>query len=478
MQRYRALHGLLSWSVLFGGGWLWATPALAQCPNTIPNVGDYGTGSYSVKPLGGPCLPLTVNVKNTLPGSINVLTLFDYKGGPISPDSLKRDTLHTYTRPGKYTIVQFSEKDGRKLIACPTVYVYDTLPPSVRMVPCGSTQAKLIFDLDQSPRYDSHWISWGDGNILELPPHTQTVSHVYDTPPPHTISVWGTVNPGLCRSKDIFFRFDPSNSTVPPSIKSLIQQGSSSAELMVANPLKSELLLVKRSTTGLWESTGHIISKENEILTLSLSPLDVSCFQLQPTDTCLTEIYQSEIVCSGTLKLHSSDQAHEISWKTMEIPDQSKVSIQKDAVFWKDISQQGTSGTVIDLDLDCGREHCYQLLITGSSHHVASELICQPTPAAFCDLVAPYSIPDAFSPNGDGINDVFEIKGKVPSPFELTIFNSWGTVIFQTTDQQQPWNGTIQGTPLPAGTYFYNLIVGTSSLGSRHTRQGAVLVIK
>ena len=472
----RALHRLVSWSLLIGAWCLLAPSVLAQCPNTIPRLSEYGTGSYSVKQVGNSCLPLTVNVKNTLPGSINVFTVFDYKGGLISPDSLKPDTLHTYTRPGKYTIVQFSEKDGRKLIACPTVYVYDTLPPTVRLIPCGSTRAKLIFDSNQSPRYDSHWISWGDGNILELSPSTQSVTHVYDTPPPHTIRVWGTVNPGLCQSRAVLLTFDPIRGVELPSISSLTHQGASTAELMVTNPLKSELLLVRRLESGPWESTGRTIKKEKETVDISLDPLNVLCFQLQPTDTCLAESYQSEIVCSVVMQLQSSDQANELSWKTLEVPAKAQISIQKDATVWKDVSSQGTSGTLDDPDLTCGREHCYQLLITGLSYRVTSPMICQRTPASFCNQVEPVFIPDAFSPNGDGVNDVLEVRGK-PS-FALSIFNAWGAVIFHTTDQHLSWDGAYQGTPVPPGAYFYSISTGDPALGRRHNRTGSVLVIK
>ncbi len=478
MSRYRALHRVVSWSVLIGVGWFLTTSVLAQCPNTIPQVSDYGTGSYSVKQVGGSCLPLTVNVKNTLPGSINVLTLFDYKGGLISPDSLKRDTLHTYTRPGKYTIVQFSEKEGRKLIACPTVYVYDTIPPNVRLVPCGNSQVKLVFDNNQSPHYDSHWISWGDGNIVELSPFTQSVSHLYDTPPPHTIKVWGMVNPGLCRSRDVLFKFDPTNIVEAPSIKSLTQQTASSAELVISNPLKSELLLVRRLASGLWESTGRTVKKENETLSFAIDPLNVLCFQLQPTDTCLAGSYQSEVVCSVIMQLLSSDHANELSWKTLELPTKAKVSIHKDSVFWKDVSSQGTTGYLDDPNLSCGREHCYQLLITSPTQSVSSRPLCQRTPPSYCYLLAPVFIPDAFSPNGDGINDVFEIKGELPSTFELTIFSPWGTVVFHTTDRLQSWNGKYQETWVPPGTYPYSFTLRDPGSGGQYTRKGSVLVIK
>jgi gliding motility-associated-like protein len=65
--------------------------------------------------------------------------------------------------------------------------------------------------------------------------------------------------------------------------------------------------------------------------------------------------------------------------------------------------------------------------------------------------------PNAFSPNGDGINDVFEIKGTGISNYELIIFDRWGGVVFQSTDPTQAWTGGINGYFVPDGFYTYTL---------------------
>ena len=69
-------------------------------------------------------------------------------------------------------------------------------------------------------------------------------------------------------------------------------------------------------------------------------------------------------------------------------------------------------------------------------------------------------ISNAITPNGDGINDnLIAINADdcpLPEDNELTIFNRWGNVVFQTTGYQNDWNGVNKnGNPLPEGTYFY-----------------------
>src|SRR6185369_14819161 len=51
-------------------------------------------------------------------------------------------------------------------------------------------------------------------------------------------------------------------------------------------------------------------------------------------------------------------------------------------------------------------------------------------------------IPDAFSPNGDGLNDVFQPKGFGITRYELSIFDRWGERIFTTSDMTQGWDGS------------------------------------
>ncbi|MFZ4784248.1 MAG: gliding motility-associated C-terminal domain-containing protein [Flavobacteriales bacterium] len=65
--------------------------------------------------------------------------------------------------------------------------------------------------------------------------------------------------------------------------------------------------------------------------------------------------------------------------------------------------------------------------------------------------------PNAFSPNGDGINDVFEIKGTGIFDYELIIFDKWGGIIFQSVDPKQAWTGGIDGYFVPDGVYTYTL---------------------
>ncbi len=71
---------------------------------------------------------------------------------------------------------------------------------------------------------------------------------------------------------------------------------------------------------------------------------------------------------------------------------------------------------------------------------------------------------NGFSPNEDGINDTFVIKGLEKFPdHHLRIFNRWGNLVFESTNYQNDWDGTWKGLPLPDGVYFYLLLDGAGN---------------
>jgi gliding motility-associated-like protein len=65
-------------------------------------------------------------------------------------------------------------------------------------------------------------------------------------------------------------------------------------------------------------------------------------------------------------------------------------------------------------------------------------------------------IPNAFSPNGDGIHDRWEIKDLNTYPgATVEVYNRYGQLVYKSSGYPQPWDGTFNGNPLPVGTYYY-----------------------
>lgn len=86
-------------------------------------------------------------------------------------------------------------------------------------------------------------------------------------------------------------------------------------------------------------------------------------------------------------------------------------------------------------------------------------------------------IPNMFSPNGDGINDVFMVYGNTIASVEMHIYNAWGQEVFMSKDQRQGWNGTMSGKMQPAGVYVYIVIVKLQN-GATVNRKGNITIIR
>ena len=110
----------------------------------------------------------------------------------------------------------------------------------------------------------------------------------------------------------------------------------------------------------------------------------------------------------------------------------------------------------------------YKLELTGKGNCMVSDTI-------FVKVLRTPFIPNAFSPNGDGINDRWEIKYLNSYPgSEVSVFDRDGQPVFYSVGYSLPWDGTYKGKPLPIGTYYY--IVNPKN--GRKLMSGSVTILR
>lgn len=85
--------------------------------------------------------------------------------------------------------------------------------------------------------------------------------------------------------------------------------------------------------------------------------------------------------------------------------------------------------------------------------------------------------PNTFTPNGDGVNDVFHVYGKEISELELYIFDRWGELLFTSNDMEIGWDGTVNGNMAKTDTYVWKATYVETS-GKEHTVTGHVNLLK
>ncbi len=86
-------------------------------------------------------------------------------------------------------------------------------------------------------------------------------------------------------------------------------------------------------------------------------------------------------------------------------------------------------------------------------------------------------IPNAFTPNADGRNDVFHIFGHTIKETTLQIFNRWGELVYDGDGYNEGWDGTFEGKPLNTGVYVYRAFIKKNS-GLTVTLQGDLTLIR
>ncbi len=105
-----------------------------------------------------------------------------------------------------------------------------------------------------------------------------------------------------------------------------------------------------------------------------------------------------------------------------------------------------------------------------------TEFIASPDCIVVCE--EPYVfIPNAFTPNGDGKNDLFRVRGEVIEEVSLMVYGRWGEEVFFTKNPEEGWDGTYEGEELPSTVYGFYLTVRCIG-GSTYRKRGNVTLIR
>jgi gliding motility-associated-like protein len=146
----------------------------------------------------------------------------------------------------------------------------------------------------------------------------------------------------------------------------------------------------------------------------------------------------------------------------------------KVSISWGTISYSWAPAESLDHD-DIAKPYANPVESTTYTLTVTSDKNCVAVKNIFVKVLKTPLIPNAFTPNNDGINDMWDIKYINMYPaVTVEIFSRSGEKVYFSRGYSSPWDGTSRGSVLPVGTYYYIVNPGSG----RKTTSGYVTIIK
>lgn len=233
-------------------------------------------------------------------------------------------------------------------------------------------------------------------------------------------------------------------------------------EIASNSELDTYKLLKSSSRTGSFDTLETFITTDTEITTSdtdSEPDTKISYYKLVSVNACGNETTSSDIINNIVLEVEQEGFNNTLTWNSFKEGNLVDYDIYR-IVSNSEPELIGSRNFIFFDDniesLQSYSQFCYFVRGTEEgafeSDYSQSNIVCvYLKPRVF--------IPEAFTPNDDGINDLFQpVFTFIPKDYELRIYNRWGNVIFETGDYTKAWNGKEpNGNPAPAGAYIYYL---------------------
>jgi gliding motility-associated-like protein len=428
------------------------------------NLGSVSANAFATPSSG--CAPLTVNFTNE---STNALT-YEWTFGDGSTSSASEPT-HTFTNPGVYNVRMIAINPNacteRDTIIIPITVTNDTMNASFNYTLLDSCENYIVSFVNTSTPVSGGTLAtanfewfFGDGS-----------SFSGLTPPIHEYASGGTY-------EVILVMTDPNACNSPDTMKKTIIINSLMVTAGISLPdtcLSGAITFGNISANG----TSYFWSFGDGATSTEHTPIHTY-------DT--TGSYNVMLVVSNPESCNGSDTAYIVAnifpipvasfTSTPLIPEANvptafvNRSIGATSYYWS--FGDGTSSTEANPVHQYQRSGDYEVCLTAINQHGCKNRVCRMITAEVRPLV---DVPTAFTPNGDGTNDVLYVRGYGIEHLEFRVYNRWGELVFETNNQAIGWDGTFRGTPQEMDAYAFTLHA-TFYDGKSVSRKGNVTLIR
>ncbi|RDB06286.1 T9SS type B sorting domain-containing protein [Runella aurantiaca] len=431
-------------------GLVFTQVTLAQCPVPAQFGPQWVDGSFGIAgtEVGTQCTGRSVTV--TTPSSVvNARYIFDYKNiGDTS--QAKPTTSFSYIQPGYYSIVQLGTVNGKPSVWCNSIQVYGTSKPSFSLTSeCGNTTKLTINTTGLA--FGRYLVDWGDGKPTQIyTPGQPDLSYTYANSGAYQIKVRGEGTLALngCNADSDPQTFEVLNDPAPIT----------SATATVVNNLYGQISVTVPNTV----KVKNYSFTKNGVETLRVnspyvdSTLNASqsgaCYQVAYADACDRKPATMPTVCTIYLQAEK---------ETLKWSPESPFSTAVNTYTIEKLNENGQvvatypAGNTTEWPMDISDndvEVVYRVRATSVNGQTSL------SNAISYGRTVKLFVPDTFSPNNDGLNDTFDIKGQLINKLEITVYDRWGNVLYNTKDLTKGWDGTdVNGRELSPGFYTYKI---------------------
>jgi len=205
---------------------------------------------------------------------------------------------------------------------------------------------------------------------------------------------------------------------------------------------------------------------------VSMPDLGQLCYKINYTDICDRSPRQAIDICTIFLR----EQDEKLTWSSNSpfstiVKTYTVEKINEQGVVLKSYSVDLNKEWEIDQN-ETDQELRYRVKAMDANGNLGYSNV------VFISRVTKISVPDAFTPNGDFFNDVFEVKSQFITLNLLMIYDRWGKMIFISNTPRTGWNGyDLNGKLMPTGVYSYQ-IDAIDNKNKSFTKTGMVYLLR
>ncbi len=294
---------------------------------------------------------------------------------------------------------------------------------------------------------------WSNGDINAVVTVSPATTTTYILQVTNVFNDWDTVTVFVTPNPTVIATINPA--IICPKDSALLTVSGATTYQWSSNPVDASLL-PNQNSASLYvkplQNTRYVVTGANgaciakDSVTISISPIPVPFILATPNPVSIFDP-----------TVYFSDGSSGNTFWNWTISDGFTSGQQ---TFTHKFSDQDTGTYIVNLTVKN---------MAGCTGTTTATVIVQPDFTFF--------VPNSFTPNGDGLNDVFKAYGTGLLDFELIISNRWGEHVFSTKNIDEGWDGTVNSEPAPPDVYVY-LINYTDNMGRTKVKAGAVSLIR